>query len=100
MGVVYRARDSRLDRIVALKTSRGELSDRFQREARAAAALNHPNICTLHDVGADYLVMEYVEGTHPTGWLTINSTACTNPVIATAPVRWDVTSTASPGMKT
>ena len=50
MGVVYRARDSRLDRIVALKTSRGELSDRFQREARAAAALNHPNICTLHDV--------------------------------------------------
>src|SRR5258707_4465186 len=62
MGEVFKARDTRLDRIVALKTSREQFTDRFAREARAAAALNHPNIATLHDVGPDYLVMEFVEG--------------------------------------
>src|SRR5271155_3455585 len=62
MGEVYKARDTRLDRIVAIKVSKSEFSERFEREARAVAALNHPNICQLYDVGADYLVMEYVEG--------------------------------------
>ncbi len=62
MGEVYKARDTRLDRIVAIKVSQERFSDRFECEARAVAALNHPHICTLHDVGPDYLVMEYVEG--------------------------------------
>src|SRR5665213_2540245 len=67
MGQVWKARDSRLDRIVAIKTSAARFSDRFEREARAVAALNHPYICTLYDVGPDYLVMEYVEGTEMKG---------------------------------
>jgi serine/threonine protein kinase len=62
MGHVYRAEDSRLGRSVAIKISRDRFSDRFEREARAVAALNHPNICTLYDVGPNYLVMELVEG--------------------------------------
>src|SRR5712691_8153290 len=62
MGEVYRARDTRLDCVVALKTSKAQFSERFAREARAIAALNHPHICQLYDVGPDYLVMEYVEG--------------------------------------
>ena len=62
MGHVYRAVDTRLDRVVAIKFCREEFSERFQREARAIAALNHPHICTLHDVGRGYLVMEHVEG--------------------------------------
>jgi Tol biopolymer transport system component len=62
MGVVYRAIDTRLGRSVAVKTSRGPFSDRFAREARTVAALNHPNICTLYDTGPDYLVMELIEG--------------------------------------
>jgi serine/threonine protein kinase len=62
MGQVWKARDTRLDRVVAIKTSAAKFSERFETEARAVAALNHPNICTLHDVGPDYLVMEYVEG--------------------------------------
>jgi serine/threonine protein kinase len=62
MGEVYKARDTRLDRIVAIKVSKTEFSERFEREARAVAALNHSNICTLHDVGPNYLVMEYIEG--------------------------------------
>jgi len=62
MGVVYRAHDSRLGRDVAVKVSGERFTERFEREARAVAALNHPNICTLHDVGPDYLVMELVEG--------------------------------------
>ncbi len=62
MGEVYKARDTRLDRTVAIKVSQERFSDRFEREARAVAALNHPHICTLHDVGPNYLVMEYVEG--------------------------------------
>ena len=63
MGQVWKARDTRLDRIVAVKTSSAQFSDRFAREARAVAALNHPNICQLYDVGPDYLVMEFVDGT-------------------------------------
>lgn len=62
MGEVYKARDTRLDRIVAIKVSKAEFSERFEREAHAVAALNHPRICTLHDVGPNYLVFEYVEG--------------------------------------
>jgi len=60
MGEVYRTTDSRLHREVAIKVSNEQFSDRFLREARAVAALNHPNICTLHDVGPNYLVMELV----------------------------------------
>jgi eukaryotic-like serine/threonine-protein kinase len=62
MGEVYKGRDTRLDRIVAVKVSKDQFTDRFAREARAVAALNHPNICHLYDVGPNYLVMEFVEG--------------------------------------
>jgi Tol biopolymer transport system component len=72
MGEVYQARDTRLDRVVALKVMRSHSGDdadsrsRFEREARTISRLNHPNICTLHDIGSDegipFLVMEYVEG--------------------------------------
>src|ERR1700736_3294911 len=62
MGEVYRAHDSRLNRDVAIKVSNAQFTERFAREARAIAALNHTNICHLYDVGPDYLVMEYVEG--------------------------------------
>ncbi|SPF50981.1 Serine/threonine protein kinase [Candidatus Sulfopaludibacter sp. SbA4] len=62
MGQVFRAMDPRLGRAVAIKISHKRFSDRFEREARAIAALNHPNVCTLHDVGPNYLVMELVEG--------------------------------------
>jgi serine/threonine-protein kinase len=62
MGEVWKARDTRLDRIVAIKRLKGEHNSRFQQEARAIAALSHPNICVLHDIGPDYLVMEYLDG--------------------------------------
>jgi eukaryotic-like serine/threonine-protein kinase len=72
MGEVYRARDTRLDRTVAIKVLPADLADnperrqRLEREARAVSSLNHPHICTLHDIGhqdgVDYLVMEYLEG--------------------------------------
>jgi eukaryotic-like serine/threonine-protein kinase len=62
MGEVWKARDPRLDRIVAIKRLKGQHSARFQQEAHAIAALNHPHICQIYDVGPDYLVMEYVEG--------------------------------------
>ena len=72
MGEVYRARDTRLDRTVAIKilpahlSSSPEAKRRFEREAQAISSRNHPNICTLHDVGhqdgVDYLVMEFMEG--------------------------------------
>ena len=62
MGEVFRARDTRLDRDVAIKFSAERFSERFEREARAIAALNHPLICHLYDVGPNYLVMELVEG--------------------------------------
>jgi eukaryotic-like serine/threonine-protein kinase len=62
MGEVYKARDTRLNRLVAIKVAQERFSERFAREARAVAALNHANICQLYDVGPDYLVMELVEG--------------------------------------
>src|SRR6266705_1308590 len=74
MGQVWKARDTRLDRSVAIKISAAKFSERFQREARAIAALNHPHICTLHDVGPDYLVMEYVEGSPLSGPLKPDET--------------------------
>jgi serine/threonine protein kinase len=62
MGEVWKARDPRLGREVAIKVSAQQFTDRFEREARAIAALNHSNICTLYDVGPNYLVMEFVAG--------------------------------------
>ena len=62
MGEVWKARDTRLNRLVAIKASHSRFSERFEREARAIAAVNHPHVCSLYDVGPDYLVMEYVEG--------------------------------------
>ena len=72
MGEVYKAKDTRLDRTVAVKVLPSHVSDdpalreRFEREAKTVAALNHPHICTLHDIGhqdgTDYLVLEYLEG--------------------------------------
>src|ERR1700684_100897 len=72
MGEVYRALDTRLDRIVAIKvlashlSSSPELKQRMEREARTISSLNHPNICHLYDIGSldgtDYLVMEFLEG--------------------------------------
>src|SRR5262245_341021 len=62
MGEVFRAIDTRLGRAVAIKIIHDQLSDRFARETRAISSLNHPNVCTLHDVGPNYLVMELVEG--------------------------------------
>jgi hypothetical protein len=64
---VYRAHDPRVGRDVAIKVSQERFTERFDREARAVAALNHPNICTLYDVGPNYLVMEFVEGEAPKG---------------------------------
>jgi eukaryotic-like serine/threonine-protein kinase len=62
MGEVYRARDPRLGREVAIKVSTARFTERFEREARVIAQLNHSHICLLYDVGPDYLVMEYIEG--------------------------------------
>src|SRR4051794_2041917 len=62
MGEVYKARDTRLDRIVAVKISADRFSERFEREARIISSLNHPRICTVHDVGPNYLVMEHIAG--------------------------------------
>jgi serine/threonine-protein kinase len=67
MGEVWKARDARLDRIVAVKLVHGQDPGRFEREARAIAALNHPNICQIYDVGPDHLVMEYINGKAPHG---------------------------------
>jgi Tol biopolymer transport system component/predicted Ser/Thr protein kinase len=74
MGEVYKARDTRLDRIVAIKVSKDQFSERFEQEARAVAALNHPHICQLYDVGPNYLVMEFVEGATLKGPLPIEKT--------------------------
>jgi serine/threonine protein kinase len=62
MGEVWKARDTRLDRIVAIKICKEQFSERFEREACAVAALNHPHVCQLYDIGPNYLVMEFIEG--------------------------------------
>src|SRR5580700_5896111 len=62
MGEVFRAVDTRLGRAVAIKVVDQRFTERFEREARAISSLNHPNICTLYDIGPNYLVMELVEG--------------------------------------
>src|ERR1700691_356646 len=71
MGEVYKARDLRLNRVVAIKRLKGQHTARFEQEAHAIAALNHPNICQIHDIGPDYLVMEYVEGKPLSGPLRV-----------------------------
>src|SRR6202011_1168210 len=70
MGEVWKARDTRLDRLVAIKRLKGQHGERFQQEARAIAALNHPHICQIYDVGPDYLVLEYLEGSPIKGPMT------------------------------
>lgn len=71
MGEVYKARDTRLDRTVAVKVlpdqiaKREDLRARFEREAQAVASLNHPNICSLFDIGPGYMVMELIDGETP-----------------------------------
>src|SRR5438034_1556217 len=62
MGEVYRGRDTRLDRSVAIKIVSPEFAQRFEREAKAISQLNHPHICTLYDVGDSYIVMELLDG--------------------------------------
>jgi Tol biopolymer transport system component len=74
MGEVYKARDTRLDRTVAIKVSKEKFSERFEREARSIAALNHPHICQLYDVGPDYLVMEYIDGAPLKGPMPLDQT--------------------------
>jgi len=69
MGEVYKARDTRVSRDVAIKFASAEFVERFEREIRTVASLNHPNICTLYDVGPNYLVMELVEGETLRDWL-------------------------------
>ena len=71
MGVVYRARDPRLNRDVAIKVAAQQFSARFEQEARAIAALNHPHICQIYDIGPDYLVLEFVEGQPVAGPLPV-----------------------------
>jgi serine/threonine protein kinase len=66
-GEMYKAKDTRLGRTVAIKVAKDNFTERFEREARAVAALNHPNICSLYDVGPNYLVMEYLAGERLSG---------------------------------
>jgi serine/threonine protein kinase len=73
MGQVYRATDTRLNRPVAIKVSAGRFSERFDREARVIASLNHRNICQLYDVGPNFLVMEFVEGENLSGPLALET---------------------------
>src|SRR5580658_5431921 len=72
MGEVWKATDTRLGRTVAIKDLNGAHSDRFEQEARAIAALNHPHICTLYDIGSDYLVMEFIDGAPLKGPLPVD----------------------------
>jgi Tol biopolymer transport system component/predicted Ser/Thr protein kinase len=71
MGQVYRATDTRLNRAVAIKICAGPFSERFAQEAKVIASLNHPHICQLYDVGSNYLVMEFVEGSPLRGPLSV-----------------------------
>lgn len=68
MGEVYKARDTRLGRLVAIKISEARFSERFEREARAVSSVNRPNICQLYDVGPNYLVMELIDGSPLGPW--------------------------------
>src|SRR5690242_11402372 len=73
MGQVFKAVDTRIGRTVAIKVAQSAYGDRLLAEMRAIAALNHPNVCTLYDVGPDYLVMEYLKGrplSGPLPWST------------------------------
>ena len=72
MGEVYRAMDTRLKRTVAIKVAKENFGERFEREARVIASLNHPHICTVYDVGPNYLVMELIEGKPLKGPLPLN----------------------------
>jgi tetratricopeptide (TPR) repeat protein/predicted Ser/Thr protein kinase len=72
MGEVFRAVDTRLGRTVAIKVVHRQFDERFEREARAISSLNHPHICTLYDIGPNYLVMEYVEGVPLKGPLSVD----------------------------
>jgi Tol biopolymer transport system component/predicted Ser/Thr protein kinase len=74
-GEVWKALDTRLGRVVALKVFKQEFSERFDREARAVAALNHPHICQIYDIGPNYLVMEYVDGAPLQGPLELDRAA-------------------------
>ena len=74
MGEVYQAVDTRLGRKVAIKIAPQRFGARFEREARAIAALNHPHVCTLYDVGPNYLVMEYIDGAPLRGPLALELT--------------------------
>ena len=74
MGEVWKARDTRLGRIVAIKRLKVEHGERFEQEARAVAALNHPNICQIYDIGPDYLVLEYIDGKPLAGPLPVEET--------------------------
>ena len=74
MGEVWKAYDPELERDVAIKVSAQEFTARFTREARAIAKLNHPNICILHDIGPNYLVLELVEGVELRGPLPLAKT--------------------------
>jgi eukaryotic-like serine/threonine-protein kinase len=82
MGQVYKARDTRLDRTVAIKIVSEGFTERFEREARAVAAFNHPNICQLYDVGPNYLVMELIDGEPVKGPLPVaKAIACANQIL-------------------
>src|SRR5580658_5837754 len=84
MGEVWKATDTRLGRTVAIKVLKGPHGDRFEQEARAIAALNHPHICTLYDIGPDYLVMEYIEGVPLKGPLPVDEAVRLGVQIASA----------------
>jgi serine/threonine protein kinase len=71
MGEVWKARDTELDRDVALKVSKAEFTARFKQEARTIAAFNHPNICQIYDVGPNYIVMELIDGVQLAGPLPL-----------------------------
>ncbi len=71
MGEVYKSYDPRMDRSVAIKVSAERFSERFDKEVRAVAALNHPNVCQIYDVGQDYLVLELINGETPVGPLPL-----------------------------
>src|SRR5271170_7353878 len=74
MGEVWKAHDTRLGRIVAIKRLNRQHGERFEQEARAVAALNHPNICQIFDVGPDYLVLEFIDGKPLAGPLPMEET--------------------------